>query len=191
MATSVRTPIGVLSFPNLFSPRPRAPGGEPVYQCSILFNEAAQKDPAYQALRKAVAEEIDDKCGPGKSQDRQFMGGLRSPFRPTAEKAYQGYDIPGGIFISPWTKSKPGLVDAVRNEILVAEDVWAGQLVRATVSPFYYNTSGNRGVSFALNNLQVCRTDGPRLDGRRAAPQDFDDYTGAGAAVLEDSELPF
>ena len=99
------------------------------------------------------------------------MAGLRSPFRPTAEKQYSGYDIPGGIFISPWTKSKPGLVDAVRNEIMVAEDIWAGQLVRATVSPFYYNTSGNRGVSFGLNNLQVCRTDGPRLDGRSAPSQ--------------------
>jgi hypothetical protein len=191
MSASVRTPIGTLSFPNLFSPRPRAPGGDPVYQCSILFNTDAQKDPAYEALKRAVREEIDDKCGAGKSRDAQFMAGLRSPFRPTSEKQYSGYDIPGGIFISPWTKSKPGLVDAVRNEIMVPEDIWAGQLVRATVSPFYYNTSGNRGVSFALNNLQVCRTDGPRLDGRKKAVDEFDDYNGPGAAVMEDNELPF
>jgi hypothetical protein len=191
MAPSIRTPIGVLSFPNLFSPRPRAPGGEPVYQCSILFDQNAQKDPAYEALKRAVREEIDDKCGAGKSRDAQFMTGVRSPFRPTSEKAYQGYDMVNGIFISPWTKSKPGLVDAVRNEILVVEDIWAGQLVRATVSPFWYNTSGNRGVSFALNNVQVCRTDGPRLDGRRSATQDFDDYTGPGAMVSADDEIPF
>lgn len=119
------------------------------------------------------------------------MSGLRSPFRPCAEKQYTGYDIEGGIFISPWTKSKPGLVDANRSEIMVPEDIWAGQLVRATVAPFYYNTSGNRGVSFALNNLQVCRTDGPRLDGRRAAKDDFDDFGGPGAAVLVDDEVPF
>ena len=191
MAASVRTPIGILSFPNLFSPRPRAPGGEPVYQCSILFNEAAQKDPAYDALRRAVREEIDDKNGAGKSRDPQFMAGVRSPFRPTSEKQYSGYDIPNGIFISPWTKTKPGLVDAVRNEIMVPEDIWPGQLVRATVSPFWYNTSGNRGVSFALNNLQVCRTDGPRLDGRKAAKEDFPDYDGPGAAVMADDEVPF
>lgn len=188
---SIRTPIGILSFPNLFSPRPRAPGGEPVYQCSILFDEAAQRDPAYEALKRAVREEIDDKNGPNKNRDPKFMAGVRSPFRPTSEKQYTGYDIPNGIFISPWTKSKPGLVDAVRNEILVPEDIWPGQLVRATVSPFWYNTSGNRGVSFALNNLQVCRTDGPRLDGRKAAKEDFPDYDGPGAAVMADDEIPF
>ena len=51
MAASVRTPIGVLSFPVLFSPRPRAPGQEPCYQCSLLFDQTAQKDPAFELLR--------------------------------------------------------------------------------------------------------------------------------------------
>jgi hypothetical protein len=191
MAVSLPTPIGVLSFPNLFSPRPRAPGGEPVYQCSILFDQNAQRDPAYQALRKAVVECIDEHNGSGKSRDTAFMAGVRSPFRPTAEKAYQGYDIPDGRFISPWTKSRPGLVDARRNEIMVPEDIWPGQLVRATVSPFWYNQSGNKGVSFALNNVQVCRTDVPRLDGRKKATEDFPDYDGPGAAVMADDEIPF
>lgn len=191
MAASLRTPIGILSFPNLFSPRARAPGGEPVYQCSLLFDQAAQKDPAFAALKRAVLEEIDNKCGPGKSQDKQFMIGMRSPFRPTAEKPYAGYEIEGGVFISPWTKTKPGLVDAVRNEILVPEDLWAGQLVRATVSPFYYNNSGNKGVSFALNNLQLCAAGTRRLDGRKAAKDDFPDYDGPGAMVTADDEIPF
>src|SRR5262245_47050837 len=118
MAASLRTPVGVLSFPNLFSPRPRAPGGEPVYQCSILFDQAAQRDPQYAALRRAVAAEIDEKNGAGKAQDRAFMAGVRLPFRPCSEKAYKGYDIEGGMFISPWTKSRPGLVDAQLQEIL-------------------------------------------------------------------------
>jgi hypothetical protein len=190
MAVSLRTPIGILSFPTLFSPRPRSAGAEPVYQCSLLFDLAAQKDPAYQALRQAVLEEIDDKNGSGKARDKAFMTGVRSPFRPTTEKQYKGYDIPGGIFISPWTKTRPGLVDAQRNEIVVAEDVWPGQLARATVSPFWYNTSGNRGVSFALNNLQIC-ADGERLDGRRAAKDEFDDFQGPGALVSADDEIPF
>lgn len=193
MAASLRTPIGVLSFPVLFSPRPRAPGGEPVYQCSLLFDENAQKDPAFMALKRAAAAEIDEKNGPGKSQDRQFMAGVRSPFRPCGEKAYKGYDIPNGIFISPWTKSRPGVVDAQLNEIMVADDVWAGQLARATVQPFWYHQAGNRGINFALNNLQICRADGERLDGRRAAKQDFDPYAGAGAAVMAtaDDDIPF
>jgi hypothetical protein len=191
--SSLRTPIGILSFPVLFAPRPRAPGGEPVYQCSLLFDQQAQRHPDFEALRKAVRECIDDQWGAGKSQDKAFLVGLRHPFRKTQEKQYKGYDIPGGVFISPWTKSRPGVVDAQRNEITVAEDIWAGQLARATVAPFAYNTSGNRGVSFALNNLQICRTDGERLDGRRDAKQDFDDYDGVGAstAAMADDDVPF
>jgi hypothetical protein len=62
---------------------------------------------------------------------------------------------------------------------------------RATVAPFAYNQAGNRGVSFALNNLQICRMDGERLDGRRAAKEDFPDYDGEGAAAMADEEVPF
>jgi hypothetical protein len=180
-----------LSFPVLFSPRPRAPGGEPAYQCSLLFDQVAQRDPAFAALRQAVRDEIDDKCGPGKSQDKTFMAGLRSPFRPCSEKQYKGYDIPNGVFISPWTKTRPGVVDAQRNEIMVPEDIWPGQLARASVAPFYYNTSGNKGVSFALNNLQICGAGSERLDGRRAAKDDFDDFVGEGALVTADDDIPF
>jgi hypothetical protein len=191
MAASVRTPIGVLSFPVLFSPRPRAVGGEPVYQCSLLFDKNAQRDPAFELLRKAVRECIDDKWGDGKSKDAQFVATLHNPFRKTAEKAYKGYDIDGGIFISPWTKSKPGIIDARRNEISTPEDVWPGQMARCSVAPFAFHNSGNKGVSFALNNIQICRTDGERLDGRRAARDEFDEYDGPGAAVMADDEVPF
>lgn len=190
MAT-LQTPIGTLSFPVLFSPRPRAANAEPSYHCSILFDAAAQRTPQYQALRKAVLEEIENKAGPGKSQDKAFLASLRTPFRPCNEKPYKGYDIPGGVYISPWTKTRPGIVDASRHEVIMPEDVWAGQLVRASVNPFFYNTSGNKGVSFGLNNLQICRTDGERLDGRRRAEEEFEDYLGDGPAVLVDDEIPF
>jgi hypothetical protein len=191
--SSLHTPIGILSFPVVFSPRPRAPGGEPVYQISLLFDQQAQRHPNFEALRKAVRDCIDDQWGAGKSQDRTFTARIRSPFRKCSEKQYKGYDIPGGVFISPWTKSRPGVIDAQRNEITVPEDIWAGQLARASVAPFAYNQAGNMGVSFALNNLQICRTDGERLDGRRAAADEFDDYTGPGAstAVMADDEVPF
>src|SRR5262245_25755071 len=113
---SLRTPVGILSFPVLFSPRPRSPNAEPCYNCVLLFDQNAQKDPLYLALRKAVADKIDEENGQGKSRDRAWMQGVRSPFRPCSEKSYAGYDIPGGIYINPWTKTRPGVVDAFRNE---------------------------------------------------------------------------
>lgn len=191
--SSVRTPIAILSFPHLFSPRPRAPGGEPVFSCSLLFDQAAQKHPDFAALITAMNLCIDEEWGIGKSRDKAFLGTIRRPFRRAQDKAYKGYDIPNGLYISPWSKSRPGLVDAQRNEISVPDDVWAGQLARATVAAFAYSTSGNKGVSFALNNIQICRTDGERLDGRRAAREEFDDYDGPGALVGAgvDDDMPF
>jgi hypothetical protein len=188
--SSLRTPIGILSFPRVFSPRPRAQGGEPVFQVNLLFDRTAQAAPEFAALRRAVADAIDEAFGADKHKDKQFVAGLRLPFRRCAEKKYKGYDIENGVYIAPWSKSRPGVVNAQRQEITVPEDVWAGQMARATVAAFAYNNSGNKGVSFALNNLQICRTDTERLDGRVAAEDDFDEYGDAGNALV-DEDAPF
>ena len=193
MAMNLRTPIGILSFPVVFTPRPVVPGGEPRFQINLLFDKDAQATFEFTNLKRGVQQAIDDEWGQGKSQDRAFVQRLRLPFRRCQDKQYKGYDIPGGVYITPWTKKRPGIVDANRMEITVPDDVWAGQLVRATVSPFAYTQSGNTGISFALNNIQICRTDGERLDGRKAATEDFDKYVGPGGAPADsdDDDIPF
>ena len=170
-----QTPVGILSFPVLFSPKPRGKGQPPDYSCAILFDQTAQRDPKYAALRKAVADKIDETWGPGKSQDAAFVKSLKLPFKKCEEKEYNGYDIPGGIYITPWTRTKPGVIDARKQDVLVPDDVWAGQLVRASVQPFAFSEP-NRGVSFGLNNVQICRTDTKRIDGRKSAQEEFGEY---------------
>lgn len=191
---AVRTPIGLLSYPHVFAARPAAPGAEPRFSCALLFDKAAQSDPAFMDLRKAVGAAIDDFFGAGKSQDRAFVQGIRSPFRRTSTKKARGYaDMVDGIFIQPWSKDRPGVVNARLQEITVPGDVWPGQMARATVRAFGYEVSGNKGVSFNLNNIQICRTDGPRLDDRRKAEDEFEPY-GDGALVGaggDDDEPPF
>ena len=189
---SIQTPIGLLSFPHLFVPRPPAQGAEPRFSCALLFDATAQKDPKFLALRKGVAAAIEDKW-PGKARDPAFIARLRSPFRKTAEKDYQGYkDMIGGVYIQPWSKDRPGVVDARVQDITVPADVWSGQMARATVKPFAYDTSGNMGVAFNLNHVQICRTDGLRLDGRTTAAQDFETYGEVeDLAMADDSEPPF
>ena len=51
--TAINTPYATLSFANIFTPRPRAENGDPVYSCSLLFDPAQQKSPAYKALQDA------------------------------------------------------------------------------------------------------------------------------------------
>jgi hypothetical protein len=167
----LNTPYATLSFAHLFQPRPRAEGGEAVFSCSLLFDPAAQKSPAYKALQDACITAAREKFGANVN-----IAKLRMPFRDAGEKAdkYAGYNA-GDTYINPWSKDKPGIVNAQRQDILLKEEVWAGQLVRANVTPFAYDTSGNKGVSFALNHVQIVRTDTARIDGRVAADKVFDD----------------
>lgn len=168
---SLNTPYGILSFPNLFKMKPRSEGGDPVYSAVMIFSPAQQNTPAYKALVEACNTAAKDEFG-----DKVKLNQIKMPFRDGAEKAGQwaGYEA-GDTFISPWTKTKPGIVNAQRQDILLPEEIWAGQLVRMNVTPFAWTNSGKRGVSFGLNHVQVIRTDTPRIDGRGTASSVFDD----------------
>lgn len=191
MAAALRTPVGMLSFPHLFVPKPVVAGGEPRFSLSLVFDKTALSSPEYQALRQAVAEAIDAEFGKGKSRDVNFLRGLRLPFRKAEDKQYAGYE-PGKMFISPWTKNKPGLVDGQLRDITAPADVWAGQLARCTVAPFAYSQGANKGVNFMLNNVQITDADQPRMDGRKNASQDFDPVAGASAPGFDpDDAAPF
>lgn len=173
--STVLTPIGVLCFPQLFDPKPQAPGAAPRFTCILLFDQGGVQSTAYQNLRNAVQEAAAEKWGAAKAADPQFMRSLRLPFRAASEKDYAGFDK-GEIYISPWKSgadTRPGIVDLHGKDILVPGDVWAGQLARATVRAFGYEQSGNKGVSFGLEHVQIVKADMPRIDGRRSAEQAF------------------
>ena len=148
MSNLLITPQGILSFPHLYVARPPVRGAEPRFSCTIIFNADAQATPEYKALKDAAHAVAVAEFGEAKLKDKNFMRKFRSPFRDASEKSYEGYDE-GSVFISPWTKKRPGVVDARLQDITVPDDVWAGQLVRADVNPFAYSQSGNYGVSFA------------------------------------------
>jgi hypothetical protein len=182
---SLTTPPGILSFPAIFEARKPAPNAEPRFSIVLIFDEAAQKTPEFIALKNAAGAAAKAEW-PGD----KMPSNLRSPFRKGEEKTYAGYG-PGKIFISAWSKSKPGIVDAGLNEILVPGDVWAGMLARATVTPFAYSNSGNVGVAFGLNNIQIIRKDMPRLDGRTQATKDFDAVDGGNGDSGGTADNPF
>lgn len=168
---NLNTPYGTLAFPHLFQPRPRSENGEPVYSTTVIFNPSQQKSPAFAAMRQACMEAIRKEWG-----DKVNMKEVHLPFRDAGEKAgqYNGFND-GDVFINPWTKSKPGIVNAQRDDVLLPEEVWAGQLVRVNITPYAWAMSGRKGVSFALNHVQIIKTDTPRIDGRGSAKSAFDD----------------
>ena len=182
---SIKTPTGMLMFPHLYVARPVVQGGDPRFSCILVFSPSQQQDPRYAQLRQGVADAIDAKFGAGKSRDPNWMRQVKfsSPFRKAEEKSqYAGFNA-GFMFIAPWTKTQPGVVDARLQEILTPADIWAGQLARATVSLYAYQVSGNTGCSFMLENIQIVKSDMPRMDGRQSADKSFD-------PVDDDKDVP-
>lgn len=170
------TPKGILSFPNLFSPKPRSEGAEPCYSCAILFDADARATKEYKALEDACVRVAQEKFG----KDVK-MSTVTMPFRDGNEKDYAGY--PGTMFISPWTKQKPGVVDKNVEPIIDPSEVYAGNVVIASVTPFAWTASGRKGVSLGLQHVQVVKA-GERIDGRASAEATF-------KPVDDDENTPF
>lgn len=170
------TPIGILCFADqVFTAKhnENAPGKDPRYSAMLLFDSLGVQSSAYAELRKLVQEAAADKFGAAKAADANFMRSLRLPFRNAAEKDYDGFDK-GEIYIAPWSTKAPGVIDLYGND-MVPTDVWSGQLARATVRAFAYDSNGNKGVSFGLEHVQIIKQDMPRIDGRRSATAAFKD----------------
>jgi hypothetical protein len=185
-SNTLRTPYGILSYPHLFTPRPPAEGAEPRYSLVLVFPKEATESAEFKALKKAAADAAKERWGD------KMPSNLRSPFRKCTEKEGEPFDShPDGIFISAWTKQRPGVVGPRLEEILDPTDVFAGQLARATVRAFAYETAGNKGVSFGLNNLQLVRPDMDRLDGRRPARSDFDAVAEEAVTAESEDDVPF
>lgn len=178
MATrSILTPPGTCSFLNLQTPRAVVTGGELRYSLTIIFDKEQQKRPEFKALQEGLDEALKEKW------PARTPVGLKSPFHDAAEKEgqYEGYRK-GDIFISPWSKTQPGCINARKEDIIDFSEFYAGWLVRAKVRPFAYDQGGNKGASFFLDHVQFLKP-GKRLDGRKPASESFpdDDLGGSGA----------
>lgn len=164
VSTRVVTPIARLSYPYLFKPsKPMADGGEAKYQCELIFS----KDADLSELKKAVNQAAVAKWG------SNIPKNLKSPFRSgdTDREGKDGYE--GSIFIGARSKDRPGVVIGPDRMPCVNEsDVYGGCYVICSVTAFAYDTSGNRGISFALNNVWKVR-DGEGFGNRQAADKEF------------------
>lgn len=175
MSTKVITPIATLSYPHLHAPQAPTDGkGKPKYSCTLIFTPGAD----LSALVAAVLAAAEAKY-PGKGEEMLRKKMLRTPFRDDAEA--KGYE-PGAIFVNVRTEKQPGIVyahagpnskPAPMPADKVLDEMYPGCKVRASLAAFAYDSNGNKGVSFALNNLQKIG-EGERLDGRRSAEDEFE-----------------
>jgi hypothetical protein len=168
----VITPIARLSYPYLFVPSKGMDGGGEKYQCELIFSPEVD----LSELRKAANLAAKNKWGD------KIPKGIRSPFRNGDEDREDKDGYAGCIFIGARSKTRPGvIVGRDRVPCTDESEVYGGCYVKASITAFAYDTSGNKGVSFALNNVWKIR-DGEPFGNKRNAETDF-----ATAEVDEDA----
>jgi hypothetical protein len=178
-ACKVITGVTRLSYANLNQPK-SINGGDPRYSVSVLIPKSDAKTLAKinAAVEAAYSEGAAKLKGNGKSIPA--LAALKTPLRDgdverPDDPAYQGH-----FFLNANNKEKPGIVDINRDPIFDPSEIYSGIYARCSLSFFAFNSSGNRGIAVAINNVQKVR-DGEPLGSRTKAEDDFnDDFTDDG-----------
>ena len=99
---------------------------------------------------------------------------LKLPLRDGDEERPDDEAFEGSYFLNANSKTKPGVIDLAKHEIMDTTEVYSGCYCRFSVNLYPFSTSGNNGVAVGLNNIQKV-ADGIPLGGRSRAEDDFDD----------------
>jgi hypothetical protein len=121
------------------------------------------------ALKEAAKQAATEKWG------NNLPKVLRSPFRKNEELENELIGVPGDAVVVTFSANedrRPGVVDAKLQDIIDEADCYSGAWYRAQVRAFGYDTAGNKGVAFGLQNLQKLR-EGEPMGGRVPASKAF------------------
>lgn len=175
MSTRIITGKARLSFPHLFEPWAAKQSDPPKYSTMVLIPKS---DTATIEKMRAAEEEI-------KATKSAVWGGkvpkhLKSSLHDgdVETEKYDPEDWPerhGHFYITPNSnvQYKPGVVDRALNPILDRSEVYSGVYAKVSMTAFAYNTSGNLGIGFGLNNVQILGG-GENLGGGVSAASEFD-----------------
>lgn len=169
---NLMTPRCRMVWPSLFTPT--AMRGQSADQAKHQITLLIPKDADIAVLRTAATEVATEKFG-------KKTSGLRSPFRKTEEKeqlAELAEQFP--CYITARSKDRPGIVGPNGKAVDDPEQVYSGRWARVSVQAFAYDNSGNKGVSFGLQNVQLLDQDEPLNVGgaRVSAEAEFDAVEG-------------
>lgn len=179
MGTTVITGLGRVSYPHVFVRPVDDKGKEGSYGVVLLIPKSDTKTVA--ALRAAFEEAYQNSKGKLGPIKLKMPEGIKVPLKDGDKPKDDGSD-PDPAYLGHWVLSansaekKPGLVGPNPNiNITSPDEFYAGCFARISVNCYAYNIENkNKGIAAGLNNIQKIR-DGERLDGRKAAKDEFDD----------------
>lgn len=161
------TPQFRASYAFVFRPRPAEDGKKPKYGICMLFPKKDPKVRDFLQKLKAQCKKIADEKFPNGIPKKVNWWPLRD-----GDTERDGEEFKGMYFLNASSNRRPGVVDKDANPLMDEEDFYSGCWARATINPFFYDNSGNKGVAIGLNNLQKLRDDEP-LSGGSSAEEDF------------------
>lgn len=161
-------------YANVFQPRKNDDGNDDKYSVCILIpkEDTTAKKLIEDAIAAAKEKGKSGKWG-GKIPAR-----LSTPLRDGDEED-KGEEYAGMYFmnVSSPVSSKVGVRVLAGGKIVEAldeEDFYSGCWGAVTINAFPYDSNGNKGVSFGLDNVIKTRDD-ERLAGGASAEEDFGD----------------
>lgn len=190
------TPRGRLLYPSLFKPRAMKGETDPKkakYQATLLFPAGCNFD----AIRAAVKEIVEENV-PAKARATTK---LRLPFLKTADQPrLVDYAEAFPDMLRFNATNRPDVVtpkgDRSITEDEEADEVYGGRWARVSCRAFWYDTTGNKGVSLGLQNVQLLLgPDGepgePMAGGRVRGTAEFEAVSDDAVKSLLDDEIPF
>ena len=198
MATAaIITPVATLSYPHFDTPQASNQAGKKdKYSGTFVFAGKGELAAMEAAAREVAIEALGEKKG----KTFPLFGGKGSAFRTDLGEKYP--TIADAVVVSARSDKQPGLVHRHADPATITEAnpkgkpakvaqddieevVYPGAKVKGQLKPFWYDKEGNRGIGWALNNVQKWM-DGERLDSRVAAEDAFDADMSETPAELND-----
>jgi len=180
----------ILSYPHFDKPQePQNAGDKPKYSGAFVITDPAQ----VEMIEKIALEAAVAKFGASKGPTMVSKGGKGSTIRTDVSRNYAG--VPGALaYISARSEGKPGYVykhpgpDGKKPMRVEDKDIrevfYPGARVNVEIVAYGYDKPTNKGVGFALNNVQKW-AEGDRLDGRAAAEDTFEAEMSEAPATLK------
>jgi hypothetical protein len=166
---NVITCLARISFPNLQKPRANKKGDDAAKKKKYGVSLLIPPEFSIKLLKADVERAIDEKWG------EKAPSKLKLPFLDAGDYEYEGY-IRGWRLIRATCVTKPTVLDGLEHIKIVDEDdpaIYPGRWAQASIRAFAYDTDGNRGVAFGLNNIKLLHHD-DAMGGRTRAEDEFD-----------------
>lgn len=160
------------SFVNVFEPKQNDQGKD---TWSMLLLIPKTDKATLSKLKRAAQAALDDGIANGKLKAGTSLKNAWGTLKDGDERddLDERPEYAGHYYMNVNAYRKPGVVDANVQPILDSSEVYSGAYGKVSINAYAYNTNGNKGVTFGLNNVQKLR-DGDFLGGRARAEDDFE-----------------